>query len=150
MIFGTLISKYQVFVIAIKIKNLITRYLTPRTHLTPKFFDFKTKVVQVISVCKSADMLMMVLDAGKPHSHREILTRELEAVGIRLNRSAPRINLVPKKTGGVHFNSVVPLTHLDDKLVYRVMQEYKMHNADILFQEDCTIDDLIDVLEVRT
>jgi ribosome-interacting GTPase 1 len=94
-------------------------------------------------------MLMMVLDAGKPHSHREILTRELEAVGIRLNRSPPRIYLKPKKTGGVHFNSTVPLTHLDDKLVYRVMQEYKMHNADILFQEDCTVDDLIDVMEVR-
>lgn len=35
---------------------------------------------QVIAVCKSADLLLMVLDAGKPHYHREILTRELEAV----------------------------------------------------------------------
>ena len=30
----------------------------------------------------------MVLDASKPHAHREILTRELESVGIRLNRHA--------------------------------------------------------------
>jgi ribosome-interacting GTPase 1 len=35
---------------------------------------------QVIAVCKSADLLLMVLDATKPWSHREILTRELEAV----------------------------------------------------------------------
>jgi hypothetical protein len=35
---------------------------------------------QVIAVCKSADLLLMVLDAGKPHYHREILTRELESV----------------------------------------------------------------------
>ena len=38
---------------------------------------------QVIAVCKSADLLLMVLDAGKPHYHREILTRELEAVSCR-------------------------------------------------------------------
>lgn len=38
---------------------------------------------QVIAVCKSADLLLMVLDAGKPHYHREILTRELESVGVR-------------------------------------------------------------------
>ena len=28
------------------------------------------------------------------------------------------------------------------------MQEYKCHNADILLKEDCTVDDLIDVIEV--
>lgn len=27
-------------------------------------------------------------------------------------------------------------------------QEYKIHNADILFKEDCTVDDLIDIIEV--
>ncbi len=29
------------------------------------------------------------------------------------------------------------------------MQEYKIHNADILFKEDSSVDDLIDVIEVR-
>jgi ribosome-interacting GTPase 1 len=33
---------------------------------------------QVIAVCKSADLLLMVLDATKPWTHKEILTRELE------------------------------------------------------------------------
>lgn len=46
---------------------------------------------QVIAVCKSADLLLMVLDASKPTGHKEILTRELEAVGIRLNRDPPNI-----------------------------------------------------------
>jgi ribosome-interacting GTPase 1 len=27
------------------------------------------------------------------------------------------------------------------------MQEYKIHNADVLFKEDCDMDDLIDVIE---
>lgn len=42
-------------------------------------------------MCKSADLLLMVLDASKPTGHKEILTRELESVGIRLNRNPPNI-----------------------------------------------------------
>ena len=41
-------------------------------------------------MCKSADLLLMVLDATKPWHHRDILTRELESVGMRLNRCAAR------------------------------------------------------------
>lgn len=37
---------------------------------------------------------------------------------------------------------------MDEKLVMRVLQEYKVHNADILFREDATVDDFIDVMEV--
>lgn len=50
--------------------------------------------------------------------------------------------------GGVHFNATVPLTRMDEKMVMRVLQEYKVHNADILFREDATVDDFIDVMEV--
>eukprot|EP00887_Chlorella_sp_A99_P006467 scaffold3.g6467.t1 len=118
---------------------------------------------QVIAVCKSADLLLMVLDAGKPHYHREILTRELESVGIRLNRGPPAIYFkkartrrrneeecrrgAAKKTGGIAVNSMLPLTHLDDRMISRVLQEYKIHNCDLLFKEDSTVDDLIDVIE---
>jgi small GTP-binding protein len=86
---------------------------------------------QVIAVCKSADLLLMVLDATKPWTHREILTRELEAVGMRLNRHPPQITMRRKKTGGVSVSSTVPLTRLDEKLVARVLQEYKIHNCDV-------------------
>lgn len=53
---------------------------------------------------------------------QEILTRELESVGIRLNRTPPGIYLKKKKTGGLTINSTVPLTRMDEKLVQRVMQ----------------------------
>ncbi|KAK9840047.1 hypothetical protein WJX74_002550 [Apatococcus lobatus] len=102
---------------------------------------------QVIAVCKSADLLLMVLDASKPHAHRQILTQELESVGIRLNRPPPAISFKKKKTGGVSFNSMGPLTKMDEKLCFRILHEYKIHNADVLFKEDCTADDLIDVIE---
>ncbi|KAG2488630.1 hypothetical protein HYH03_012801 [Edaphochlamys debaryana] len=102
---------------------------------------------QVIAVCKSADLLLMVLDATKPLYHKQILTRELESVGIRLNRAPPNIYFKKRKTGGVSINSTVPLTAMDDKLIQRILQEYKIHNCEILFKEDCTVDDLIDVIE---
>lgn len=37
---------------------------------------------------------------------------------------------------------------MDEKLVQRVLAEYKCHNADVLFKEDATVDDFIDVIEV--
>ena len=30
---------------------------------------------------------------------------------------------------------------------FMCMQEYKIHNAEVLFREDCDMDDLIDVIE---
>lgn len=41
-------------------------------------------------------MLLMILDGTKPHNHKEILTRELETMGIRLNRKPPNITFTKK------------------------------------------------------
>jgi ribosome-interacting GTPase 1 len=48
---------------------------------------------EVISVAHSADLILMVLDAAREdnNQHRDILTRELEIMGIRLNRNPPDI-----------------------------------------------------------
>ncbi|KAJ1407113.1 TGS-like [Sesbania bispinosa] len=102
---------------------------------------------QVIAVAKSSDIVLMVLDASKSEGHRQILTRELEAVGLRLNKRPPQIYFKKKKTGGISFNSTLPLTHVDEKLCYQILHEYKIHNAEVLFREDATVDDLIDVIE---
>ncbi len=94
-------------------------------------FCFAGRGRQVIAVCKSADLLLMVLDASKPDFHRDILTRELESVGIRLNRTPPNIYFKKKKTGGISFNAVVPLTHLDEKMCQRILQVHTalMHTS---------------------
>jgi hypothetical protein len=50
----------------------------------------------------------------------------------------------------VKFNSTVPLTKLGDDpndAVTRVLGSYKIHNAEVLFREDCSLEDLIDVIE---
>jgi ribosome-interacting GTPase 1 len=56
----------------------------------------------------------MVLDASKGEEQKRKLTRELDMVGIRLNRSAPDVTFVPTKGGGLRFNSTVRSTHVRD------------------------------------
>ena len=102
---------------------------------------------QVIATAKSADLIFIVLDATKDDTQKEKLEAELESVGIRLNKSPPNISLTVKKGGGIHFNSTVKCNQVDEKMVYNILKEYKIHNADVVYREDGPIDWLIDVLE---
>ena len=61
-----------------------------------------------------------MLDASKGPKQRELLEKELEAVGIRINREKPNIYFKVKKGGGMSFNSTCKLTHLSERLVCQV------------------------------
>jgi len=102
---------------------------------------------QVIAVARTADLVLMMLDANKADNQRQKLTYELEQVGIRLNKRPPNIYFQRKKGGGIAFNTVVKNTHgITEKVVYQVLHEYKIFNAEVLLREDCTVDDLVDVV----
>lgn len=88
----------------------------------------------------------MMLDATKQDVQRQLLEKELESVGIRLNKQKPNIYFKIKKGGGLSFNSTCPLTKIDEKLVQMILHEYKIFNAEVLFREDCSADELIDVI----
>ena len=72
---------------------------------------------QVIATAKSADLIFIVLDATKDDTQKEKLEKELECVGIRLNKQPPDITLNIKKGGGVKFNSTVRCTEVDERMV---------------------------------
>jgi len=106
---------------------------------------------EVIAVARNADAILIVLDAGKEglNRHREILERELETVGIRLNQRPPDVTYKKKTTGGIRFAATVPLTKLGpdpEKLATQILREYKISNADILCREDISVDELVDVV----
>ncbi|KAJ3197010.1 Developmentally-regulated GTP-binding protein 2 [Irineochytrium annulatum] len=101
---------------------------------------------QVIAVAKTADLILMMLDATKGPRQRELLEIELEAVGIRINAAKPNIYFKVKKGGGVSFNATCKLTHLNERLVQQILQSYKIHNAEVLIREDHTVDEFIDVV----
>mmetsp|Transcript_52038 Transcript_52038/g.123906 ORF Transcript_52038/g.123906 Transcript_52038/m.123906 type:complete len:413 (-) Transcript_52038:19-1257(-) len=102
---------------------------------------------QVIATARSADMIIMVLDATKDDLQRQLLTKELNDVGIRLNKSKPQISITRKKTGGFKFNATVPLTELSEEVCYSILHQYKLFNVDVVIYEDASIDDFIDALE---
>jgi small GTP-binding protein len=54
--------------------------------------DGKGKGRQVIGVARTCNLIIIVLDAVKPLSHKRIIENELEGVGIKLNRKKPDIS----------------------------------------------------------
>lgn len=107
---------------------------------------------EVIAVARSADLILMVLDAAREHDnqHLNILTNELETMGIRLNRSPPDIYYRKKAGGGIKFNTICGLTKMGDDpadTVTRILHSYRIHHAEVLFREDCSVDDFIDIVE---
>ena len=101
---------------------------------------------QVIAVARTADLVLMMLDASKSLQQRRLLEAELEAVGIRLNRDRPNISYRTKSAGGIGFTATVRLTHIDERIVQSILHEYKIYHAEVIVREDCTVDDLIDVV----
>ena len=109
--------------------------------------DGKGRGRQVISVGRTCNMVIIVLDALKPVTHKRIIERELEGFGIRLNKEPPNISFKRKEKGGINITRTVPLTKLDDETIRAVLVEYKAMNADVSFRCDATVDELIDVIE---
>ncbi len=101
---------------------------------------------QVIAVARTADMIVMLLDATKSDVQRELLERELEQVGIRLNKRRPNIYFKLKAGGGLGFTATCKLTHLNEKLAQHILHEYKYYNAEVIVREDVTVDEFIDVI----
>jgi len=101
---------------------------------------------QVISAGRTADLVVMMLDAIKGDVQKVLLTKELEAVGIRLNKKRPNIYFKIKTGGGISFNSTCPLTKINEKMVQLILHEYKIFNADVVFRADHTTEEFIDVV----
>lgn len=101
---------------------------------------------QVIAVARTADLVLMMLDATKGQAQRRLLEEELETVGIRLNKRRPNVYFHPKGAGGLAFTATVKLTHMDERMARSILQEYKIHNADVIIKEDVSVDEFIDVI----
>lgn len=110
--------------------------------------DGKGRGRQVIGTARTCNMIMVVLDASKPMTHKRVIERELEGFGIRLNKKPPHIAIKRKEKGGVSFRSLFPQPRLSEDLAKAICAEYKLSNCDItVHQPNCSADDLIDVIE---
>mmetsp|Transcript_27945 Transcript_27945/g.85754 ORF Transcript_27945/g.85754 Transcript_27945/m.85754 type:complete len:371 (+) Transcript_27945:144-1256(+) len=103
---------------------------------------------QVISAARTCDLIMIVLDAAKPVTHKFLIERELENFGIRLNEERPWVVIRKKDRGGISIQELVPQTKgLTKEIATRILKEYKMSTVDVALKEDCTIDRFIDACD---
>eukprot|EP00768_Dysnectes_brevis_P008747 gnl/Dysnectes_brevis/815_a900_5034.p1 GENE.gnl/Dysnectes_brevis/815_a900_5034~~gnl/Dysnectes_brevis/815_a900_5034.p1 ORF type:complete len:384 (-),score=100.81 gnl/Dysnectes_brevis/815_a900_5034:74-1183(-) len=110
--------------------------------------DGKGRGRQVIATARTADLMLIVMDATKPLPMKRKVERELEGFGIRLNKRPSDIVVTRKERGGISFSATGPTRYLDETIVSSVLIEMKIHNADVVVRDQfATVDDLIDVIE---
>ena len=93
--------------------------------------DGKGRGRQVIAVARTANLIFIVLDVLKPLGHKQIIEKELEGFGIRLNKTPPNIIFKKKDKGGINLQTMVQQSELDLDLVKTILSEYRISNADI-------------------
>lgn len=109
--------------------------------------DGKGRGRQVLAAALTCNVILVVLDALKPMTHKLIIEKELHGFGIRLNGSPPDIMFKKKEKGPINFQAMVQQSVLTQELVFSICREYKIMSADIFARCDATIDELIDVIE---
>lgn len=105
---------------------------------------------QVIGVGRTCNLILIVLDAAKPLTHKRLIEHELEGFGIRLNKTPPNITFRQKERGGITLikQGIKETPYIDQKSVSAVLKEYRVNNADIIVRDEkTTVDDIIDVVE---
>lgn len=103
---------------------------------------------QVISIARTCSLILMVLDGMKSLDLVKILEKELAGYGIKLNKSPPKIRVDIRDRNGYAITSSVPQPYITEELVEEVMRtQYRIQHAVVHFDQEATIDDLIDVLE---
>jgi uncharacterized protein len=99
---------------------------------------------EVLSVVRSVDLILFLIDPE--HPNLRALANELEGAGIRINQRPPRIVVHRADRGGLTVSSTVRLTQLAGGAAAQIAREFGFHNGSIIFREDASIDQLIDVL----
>ena len=100
---------------------------------------------EVLAAIRSVDLAMIVVDVFSPE-HIPVIERELYNVGIRLDETPPDVKIVKKDRGGVNINTTIPLTKIDEDTIKAILNEHKLHNADLVIRDDITADQFIDVV----
>jgi ribosome-interacting GTPase 1 len=91
---------------------------------------------------------LIVLDAGKPVTHKKIIEQELFNFGIRINQRPPEVKFIRKNDGGINVQEMAKQTKgMNAEVAKLVCREYKISCAEFILREDITVDQFIDVIE---
>ncbi len=98
---------------------------------------------EILSVMRNADLIVTMVDKFEQIG---LLDKELYNAGFRLNQKEPDILVKREISGGLRISSTVKLKHIDHKMIKNILNEYKIHNAEVLVRENVTVDRFIDSL----
>jgi len=108
--------------------------------------DGKGRGREVIGVARKSDLLLILIDPFALWQYKVILD-ELHACGIRINEHPPNIVIEKKSTGGITAVWTCKQKGISINEIQGVLQEYGIHNANIIFHEPGSVDRLIDAIE---
>ena len=99
---------------------------------------------EVIAVVRNADLILLLGDVYN-EKHINVLIKELNDAGIRLNKLKPDITIKKGSNGGIRFNTV-GRSHLDLDEIRAMLAESKIMNADVLTRGSVDQDDFVDAM----
>lgn len=99
---------------------------------------------EVLSIIRNSDLVLLLIDVFNPQQ-LDILKKELYIAGIRINEKTPEIFIKKKASNGIKINSSVE-QDLDEKTIKNVLNEYRIHSAEVIIRQKITIEQLIDAI----
>jgi len=100
---------------------------------------------EVLSVMRSADMALILVDVNHPE-HLPIIIREVYNTNIRLNQHKPDVRIRRTVKHGIRIGRTVR-TVMRDETIKSILKEFKINNAEVLIRERINEDQLIDIIE---
>lgn len=100
---------------------------------------------EVLAVIRNADLVLIIVDITNPEQYHAVL-REVWESGIRINKTKPEVYIRKKPKGGLQIGKTVRLD-VDDATLKRILQEFKINNAEVLIRSVVDVDDFIDAIE---
>ncbi len=111
--------------------------------------DGKANGPQLLSVIRTADAVIMMLDAENAKTEFETLQKELKEAGIFLNRHRPKIHIKIGQTKGISIAGKQFLKIPLDTLI-EFLKNNGMHNASVIIEEDLThLNEVFEALNER-
>jgi len=108
--------------------------------------DGKGRGREVIAVARSADLILVLLDAVAPRQYN-VIEKELYGFGIRMNMKPPNIVIKKKAKGGIELHTTIKLTKITETEIKAILSEYKLHNSHVTIRTDVNVDEFIDAVE---
>ncbi|MBI2129686.1 GTP-binding protein [Candidatus Woesearchaeota archaeon] len=101
---------------------------------------------EVLTMLRSADLVLIVVDALKPEQHIALL-KEVYDTGIRVNQQLPDVKITKTERGGIEIGRTVKLSKLQDQTMRSIANELGLVNAMIVIRENIDADQFIDAIE---